>query len=430
MNTFRKQAPALYPIVLSHYLASGFCFVVFSAMLLCAAGSLHDYYFQPQLLAITHMAALGWATLIIFGAAYQLIPVVFETDLYSFRLPWLSFACFIPGLILLVYSFWLFDTGLYMQAGGLLVLLAILIFCYVVFRTAARSANRSIQHDYILTACIWLASTAVMGVLLVFNFSYAFLPKDHLHFLKLHAHMGLSGWFLLLIIGVSSKLIPMFIVSRDLKNSLLVWAYYLTNASLLLFLADTYLNGINVKTYFIAGLSMLALAAYIAYVYGCFKSRVKKKLDLPIVNTLISIAMLAVAMLVLPLISYFHLKADPRSVQYSTLYGSLLLIGWLSSIICGQTFKTLPFIVWINRYEHLAGKARIPLPAELYKENLLKLQTLFFILFGLTFFAGLFFKNPILTYTGAACLLASALLYMLNLCYLIFSKTQTSHDRL
>ena len=36
---------------------------------------------SPRLLALTHVVALGWITLAIMGASYQLIPVVIERPL-------------------------------------------------------------------------------------------------------------------------------------------------------------------------------------------------------------------------------------------------------------------------------------------------------------------------------------------------------------
>jgi cbb3-type cytochrome oxidase subunit 1 len=78
-----KQNPGLYRIVVTHYVAAAFCFLILSFMMLLSVKAFIGHYFHPQILAITHMAALGWGTMIILGASYQLIPVVLETELYS-----------------------------------------------------------------------------------------------------------------------------------------------------------------------------------------------------------------------------------------------------------------------------------------------------------------------------------------------------------
>lgn len=419
-----KQSGRLYAIVLSHYVVAAFSFVALVILLLLAARDLMGHYFHPHLLAVTHLAALGWGTTIIFGACYQLIPVIFEKDLVSFKMPWLSLILFVAGISLLVPAFWIFDPGLLMQSAACLLLTGISLFCITVLQTAVNTnARNTIYQEFIVTSTIWLFFTALLGALLVFNFRYAFLPKDHLQFLRLHAHIGIGGWFLLLIIGVSAKLIPMFLVSRKQNEKLLTWSFYLINGAILSFLIDTWFFGINSKTLLITACAVAGIVTYLVYVGYCFNSRLKKKIELPITNTLISFILLGVALLCLPFIIYFHLSADINAVRLSNLYGALLFMGWISSLILGQTFKTLPFIVWARKYESLAGKVKTPLPADLYKATLLKVQTFAYVAFCLSFFWGLLMKIEAAMYAGLGCLLLVAVLYLINVLIIILHKS-------
>lgn len=418
------QQPLLYRLVISHYLLSGICFAALAVMLLFSSGELTGHYFHPHLLAITHMAALGWGTLIIFGACYQLLPVILKTELHSYKIGFVSLASFVSGLILLVYSFWKFEPGIYMQCGSLLLLLGILLFGLNTFITAKKNNHPDIQQEFIVTACIWLIATAILGTLLVFNFRYAFLPKDHILFLTLHAHMGLAGWFLMLIIGVSSKLIPMFLVSARQKPIILSLSYYLINAGLMLFLIDTYFYGLNVKTYFIACIVVAGIVNWLIYIFYCFRSRMRKAIDLPIMHALLSFLLLSIATFVLPFIIFYQLKADPLAIAYTTLYGTLLFMGWVSALILGQTFKTLPFIVWVKRYQHLAGKGSIPMPADLFNKKMLKVQLFIFLAFTGSFYIGLLIKSQILINIGLICFLLVAFVYLTNVMVILLHKPQ------
>ena len=223
MSTIGHNNP-LYKIVSTHYLIAGLFFLVLAGMFLFSLEALSGHYFQPKILAMTHTAALGWGSMIIFGALYQLLPVILETKLYSIKLAWASITFFVPGIILLVYCFWIFDPGRYMQIAGVLVFIAIILFNLNVFFTVMHKKQESIFQEFIITASLWLTLTALLGLLMVFNFQYSFLQKDHLHFLRLHAHMGIAGWFLMLIIGVSAKLLPMFLISGYEKKHLLLLA--------------------------------------------------------------------------------------------------------------------------------------------------------------------------------------------------------------
>ncbi|WP_276349207.1 hypothetical protein [Daejeonella sp. JGW-45] len=413
MNTSERPALDLYKLVVVHYLVSALCFVGLAVMLMITAGNLTGHYFHPQILAVTHMAALGWGTLIVFGAIYQLLPVILETELYSYKLGWLSLGLFIPGLTLLVCSFWHFQPGLLMQCGSILLLSGITLFGLNVFLTAKQNRD-DIHQEFIITACIWLMATALLGALLVFNFRYAFLQKDHLLFLKLHAHMGLAGWFLILITGVSSKLIPMFLVSKVQKNSLLTWSYYLMNAGLLLFITDTYFFGLNLKSYVAAVIVFAGIVCWMLFLSRCFRSRIRKTIDLPMSHSVLSFVMLGAAIIILPVIIFNAVKADQKAVDYTTLYGTLLLMGWISSLILGQTFKTLPYIVWTRHYQHLTGSAITPMPADLFNHKILRAQFILFLFFTVMFYAGLFYKSVVWIVAGLVCIFMVAILYFIN----------------
>ncbi len=425
MIPISAQHPLLYRLVISHYLLSAICFVILAVLLLFSSDKLIGHYFHPQLLAITHIAALGWGTLIIFGACYQLLPVILETELFSYKMGNLSLILFVVGLVSLVCSFWRFLPGIYMQCGSVLLLTGISLFGLNAFITSKKINHADIHQEFIITACVWLMATALLGTLLVFNFRYAFLSKDHLLFLKLHAHMGLGGWFLMLIIGVSSKLIPMFLVSTLQKPVYLSWSYYLVNSGLILFLIDTYLYGLNIKTYFTAGTVAAGIICWLIFVFHCFRSRMRKSIDLPILHTLLSFLLLGIATLLLPFIIFNHLKANPQAVAHTTLYGTLLFMGWISALILGQTFKTLPFIIWIKHYQHLAGKGAIPMPADLFNKRMLVVQFTVFLAFIGSFYLGLLINSAWLRNAGLICFLLVAVTYLANVMVVLLHKPQT-----
>lgn len=426
-----KHNKALYKVVVAHYILAAIFFLVLAFMLLFSADSFFGHYFQPKLLALTHTAGLGWGTLIIFGALYRLLPVILETDLHSTKLCWLSLAFFVPGTATLIYSFWVFHPGIYMQMAGVSILIGIVVFAINVYFTAKQQKQTSINQEFILTSSIWLMFTTIVGLLMIFNFRYPFLPKDHLYFLRLHAHLGLIGWFLMLIIGVSSKLIPMFLVSKYQKTHLIRYSYYLINTALLLFLINGYLFGINAFTYVIYALGIIGIASFWVYLYNCFATRLRKRIDLPMVKSLLSFVFLGLAILVLPFIIYYHIKSDTVAIRLSVVYGVLIFMGWISNLILGQTFKTLPFIIWMKHYGDLTGKVKTPMPANLFSNRILKIQSVSFLAFLIAFTTGILSGSLVLIYTGAISVVITAISYGVNICVMFFHKIKTiSYDHI
>lgn len=305
------------------------------------------------------------------------------------------------------------------------VFTAIVLFNLNVFFTVKHKKQESIFQEFVVTACLWLNLTALLGTLMVFNFQYPFLQKDHLHFLRLHAHMGIAGWFLMLIIGVSAKLVPMFLVSKYQKIQLLSVSYYFINAALLLFLLDGYIYGISNHTYLILLIGVIGVCSYLIYIFRCFQSRIRQEIDLPMLKSLFSFVLLAVGILLLPFILHYHLKNEAFAVNLSVLYGCLIFMGWISMLILGQTFKTLPFIVWVKHYEQLTGKVKTPLPSDLTNNVLLYVQCFAFLFFLATFIAGFFLNALMLKMIAAGSLTITALSYFLHLLILLLHKTKT-----
>jgi hypothetical protein len=294
-----------------------------------------------------------------------------------------------------------------------------------VYLTAKKKKQQTIQEDFIFSACLCLCFTVALGAALVFNFTVPIFPQDQLHFLKIHAHLGLIGWFLLMLIGVSSKLVPMFLVSSYQKTGLLTASYYLIVIALLFFLVDSYFFGLSFRTYLIFTLGAIGISCYFMFILKCLRSRLRKHIDLPMLNSFLSFVQLKIAVLTVPFIIYFHLKNNPDTIRFSMVYGEFMMLGWITALILGQTFKTLPFIVWVKHYEHLTGKFKTPMPADLFADNLLKAQTTSYIIFCMTFMPGCYFMVIPLIYIGIAALMVTALMYFSNIFIVLFHKTQT-----
>lgn len=414
MNNPNKPHLVVNRIVIAHYIAAAFTLLALAPMLLWSASDFDGHYFQPHLLAITHTTALGWATVIIFGVCYQLMPFIFDKDLYSTKLAVFGLVTFYLGMVDLVYAFWVFDPGLHMQCGSVLLLTGVSSFCANVFLTSRKITKPSLYQDFITTSCVWLLFTAVLGLLMVFNLSYAFLPQDHLIFLRMHAHAGLAGWFLLLMIGLSSRFLPL----GKPKTSLLKSSYYLINISLLLFLVNTYLFGINSLTWFIASTALVGLACWLIHLYQVFRFsnyKIELKNTPSAAYILLALGLLVLAVLILPFIIFYHLKANAIAIRLSTIYGSLLLLGWLTSVIFAFSFKTLQFSI-----PQKSGSQANPFklnssPINFYTHITEKAQFLTFLAFIISFTIGIASSNKLMITTGVVCFSITTFLYIAHL---------------
>ncbi len=417
LATELAPAPA---VVLPHFAFSALSFLFLSMFTILSANDLTGHFFNGKILAITHFATLGWISMVIFGALYQLIPVVMEVALYSERLAKINFTFFATGIIVLVYAFWVNNYGMPLLIAATVLLIAIILFAINIILTAKSSKKWNIESSFIVASVIWLLTTAILGFLISANFKHTFLPAAHLEYLKAHAHAGMVGWFLLLIIGVGAVLIPMFFLSHNLNRKRLQWAFYLINAGLLIYFIDTVFIHLNI---FIVPVLLVAagIVFFMLFVYQSYKKRVRKKLDVSLKHTVLSIILL-----ILPIILAAFISIAPKSISGSLMlrvtiiYGMSILLGFVTSLILGQAYKTLPFILWLQKYQHLVGKYKTPLPKDLYSEKILEAQFWVYIITIVTLFAGVLINLTWLIHTGAYLLLFTAILYNINI-YKIFT---------
>src|SRR6185312_10857337 len=74
----------------------------------------------PHVLALVHIATLGWLTMTIMGASLQLAPVILVSPLRAARLSRAQYPLYAVGVALLVTGFWTARTP-WLIAGGVLV---------------------------------------------------------------------------------------------------------------------------------------------------------------------------------------------------------------------------------------------------------------------------------------------------------------------
>src|SRR6185312_1406160 len=144
--------------------------------------------------------------------------------------------------------------------GGSAIVVAIFCFVINIWGTLTGGNRDNVHAVYAVTASVWLLLAAFTGLALVYNFTSPFLPQGSLAYLPFHAHIGIAGWFLLLVIGVGSRLIPMFLISKYDDKKLLWRIYYLINFALIGFII-CFLY-INVNWLYLIPLSAILLAVF------------------------------------------------------------------------------------------------------------------------------------------------------------------------
>lgn len=432
MTTPTNIASSLSPpfsMVSKYFIAAVVSFVVVAGLLVLFSADIHGYHFQPKLLALTHIATLGWVSMIIFGAMYQLVPVVLEVKLFSATLGEIQFWLYVLGILGLVYGFWGFNVGIHFTASASLVTLAILIFIVNLFFTMTNVTKWNLAGLYLLTALVYLKITALAGLLLAINLGFPFISRIHLDYLKIHAHLGFIGWVVMVIMGVGLKLIPMFGLSHGFSTTPAKVAYILVNIGLLGTTVEWLMTGPGWLLQCYVGLLAVGIVAFLFQLVEIFRHRMKKNLDIGMKHSAVAFGYFLLSTVTGVFLAFAEI-GDERFRQALVLtYGVAVLFGFFSMLIVGQMYKIVPFLVWFHTFSDRVGKEPVPLLKDMFSERLATMQFGLINVGVLVTLAGLLLTRPEVLRAGFVLVFLASVLFAINIGNVFRLRIQHGHQR-
>ncbi len=423
-NLHTDNAPDI-STVKPHFLFAAIGFFVLGVLLVFSTPYFFSVYYDHHLLAVTHTAVLGWLMMLIFGSLYQLIPVIFDTALYSEKLAKFTFWLTAFSISFLVYTFWMGDYTTLLPYAATAMYLSLFFFVFNIMMSYKNARIKNFKSLFILAAVFWLLLTETEGLLMVFNFKYNFYSASHLYHLHGHAIMGLVGFFLMMIFGVGTTLIPMFLISHHLNEKLLKKSFYLLNIGLAGLMLSKYFFSFQLLIILFWLMIIAGIIYYFRYIYDSYKHRMKKILDVGMKYTMLSLVFLSLpVMLSLIMIFMPQLGLQTYAETIILLFGMSMIFGFFTTIALGQTYKTLPFIIWLEKYQKLVGKYHTPLPRELYSEKIAVIQFYLYMSFLiLTFFAIILAQEWLMQLSSILFLLVTVL-YNYNVWKMFFHDSE------
>ena len=408
-----KMAPP-FSLVSKFFLASVLAWVACWVIALAQWESIQGHYFQPLLLGLVHIATLGWITMIIFGAMYQLVPVILEVPLWSVRLGAWHFWIYSFSVIGLIVGFFRYTVGSHLDITAALVSLASYLFIFNIARTMLSVKHWNLTGYFLLAALSYFFLTVSMGLLLAINLGHPFISKPHIEYLKIHAHLGLVGWVSMVIMGVALKLLPMFAIAHDFPQKPAWFSFWLVNFGLLGAMVEKTFGETKILYPFYGLLLAAGLILYIVQIILILKIRLRKALDVAMKHAIVSFAFLFIAA-VLGIVALFLPSTSPHAASLALAYGFVAIVGFISSLIVGEMYKVVPFLVWYHKYSSSAGIDRVPMLSEMINGRIASIEFYLFTI-GVTLAPIAFIVQlPQLLFVGIASLTLSAFLFAYNI---------------
>jgi hypothetical protein len=325
-------------------------------------------YLSPHVAGITHLFTLGWLTTTVFGALYQLLPGALGAPIRWPRVGHVSFWTFAPGAGLFAGGVAGGSVGLH-HAGISLIALGIALAMVNIVSSLHRANARDVTWAAIATASTFLVSTFGLGVLLLHNVHTGFLAAARLRVLATHLHVAIIGWALIMMVGVSHRMLPMFLVAHGANRRWTKRAIPLLAAGI-----PVLAVGLNTPSYVVSWLGVLLLelgvACFLWQALSYYRARLRKQIDVGMRFAGSALAFLMLAAGLGPAL----LANGPAASRLATIYVLLGLLGGIVLFVIGFFYKIVPLLAWTARFGDRVGSARVPTVAEMYSARVALVQ--------------------------------------------------------
>ena len=355
-----------------------------------------------SLIGWVHLYMLGFVMMAIFAAMAQLSPIVIETQHYSVKIFNYLWYFLVAGLALMLLGFYI-DIS-YLLYGGSLVLVSMLLYA-VEFILTLKNAKRKTS----ITKAMWMSNFFLLlgiitGLVMAasFNGYININPKD---ILNIHTFGLLVGFIILLIMGISIILIPMFGSSKRISDNEFTNSFYTISLGVIVMMLSPFFY-----TTFLEYLSYtIVTTAILLYFYQLYKmtsSRKRVNHDIWAKHMYMAFSSFMVAF---SLLISFIFTNDAHMLKLGMF---IMFIGFFGFVIIGNFYKIIPFLVWFHVYSPLIEEQAVPMLHELVPKRLASLQWFYSSLGFFISSIGLLVSNTNIFMGGVVLLTIGALIFI------------------
>src|SRR6266487_1315499 len=317
----------------------------------------------PHVLALVHLATLGWLTMTIMGASLQLVPVIVVAPLRATRFIRYQYPMYVSGVVLLLGGFWWMQPWL-MVIGGTVIVLAIIHYSVILAVTFRQATTRPLTMRFLVASLVYLCLVLSLGLTAALDFQFGFLGTAFDQLLLTHITLGVVGWLSTTLMGVSYTLVRLFALAHAHADRLGKVIFVLLNLSIVLLALGLILSWQPII--FVGGGILVATAWLFAYDYWrMLRVRHRKLLDITQHHSSAAVVYFAGVVPGGVAVVLFG-WGQPRVLVALALFA---LVGWVGQSTIGYLYKIVPFLIWHEGYGPHVGREHVPLMREMISQR-------------------------------------------------------------
>lgn len=352
-NLSLQQSPSIETPF--RFFASAPVFVILAAIILLTSGpELYTSRWNTALITLTHSITLGFITMCMLGALFQILPVVTGSIIsHVSRLALFVYIFYTSGVIALLTGFQLTLPFAFKLAAGLLTI-SLGSFLFFVIKSIYRSNSRVASATGIRLSLASLLIAFCIALCLVAAYAWPSTPLLR-QYTSLHIVWAALGWVVLTTISVAYQAIPMFQITGEFPGSLQKYLAPFIFINLALYSLFQILDINLLKNTVSQVILLLICLGMMVFIVVSILRLIQRKKQMPDISLWFWITGLATMLISIGLymIMVFY------NVDMSVLLGIVFFYGSVTSIITAMLIKIVPFLVWFNLHRQLSSNGKL-----------------------------------------------------------------------
>ncbi|NIR31308.1 MAG: hypothetical protein GWN84_18770 [Gammaproteobacteria bacterium] len=294
----------------------------------------------PQTIGLTHLLTLGFITMVAIGAMLQMLPVLSGVAAPQPRLV----AAWVHLLLLLgtlgLCGGFVIDP-LFLRLGAALLGVAFAAFLALMALTFVRlrgSANPTVRGMRL--ALVGLAAAALLG--LGRGTAYAWGVEVPVTLIHVHVAWALLGWIGLLVVAVAFQVVPMFQVTPDYPRAVRRWLVSGLFLSLLGWSVGALMHWTWLEKFF----ELVLVAGFCGFAITTLRLQLRRRRR--ITDAFLWFWRLGLGSILAAGALRLAISWGGDAGRLDILFGVLVIVGAVQSIMLGMLYKIVPFLVWLH----------------------------------------------------------------------------------
>ena len=240
------------------YFAAALLALMAAELLMAAGFGFPSYPIEaPETLILVHVVAIGWLSLLVSGALIQFVPVLVARPLVHPELPVVALTLLVLGLASLVLGFlgmagYSVGSLPWLPLGAIGLTSGFVLNLWNLGRTIWAARPIGLPARFVVAGLLSLAGVTTFGTIFAFTLggwtANPMLVRLTAQGISLHAALGLGGWLTFTAMGVSYRLLAMFMLAPEAEHRTSRLALLTGSASILVLLVGGPLCLLAVRT--------------------------------------------------------------------------------------------------------------------------------------------------------------------------------------